>query len=62
MSDILKLCNVIRETGYAIHCYLGPGHFENVYENALLHRLTKQGLSSTAVSCACVRRRRDTAG
>jgi GxxExxY protein len=44
MSDILKLCDVIRETGYAIHCFLGPGHLEKVYENALLHRLTKQGL------------------
>jgi GxxExxY protein len=44
MSDILKLCDVIRETGYAIHRYLGPGHFESVYEKALLHRLAKQGL------------------
>jgi len=44
MSDIFKLCDVIREAGYAIHRYLGPGHFESVYEKALLYRLTKQGL------------------
>jgi GxxExxY protein len=44
LSDILKLCDVIRETGYAIHCYVGPGHFESVYENSLLHRPAKHGL------------------
>ncbi len=44
MSDILKLCDRVRETGFAIHCYLGPGHLEKVYENALFHRLVKQGI------------------
>lgn len=39
-----ELCDVVRETGCAIHCYLGPGHLEKVYENALVHRLRKAGL------------------
>lgn len=43
MKTIKELCDVVRETAYAIHCYLGHGHLEKVYENALFHRLTKQG-------------------
>ena len=43
MKTIKELCDVVRETAYAIHCYLGHGHLEKVYENALLHRLKKQG-------------------
>ena len=43
-QDILKLCDVVRETAYAIHVYLGHGHLEKVYENALAHRLKKLGL------------------
>lgn len=39
-----ELCDVVRETGFAIHCYHGPGHLEKIYENALVHRLRKQGL------------------
>jgi GxxExxY protein len=34
---------VVRETSYAIHCYHRNGHLEKVYENALVHRLRKQG-------------------
>jgi GxxExxY protein len=37
-------CDVVRETGYAIHRYHGPGHLEQVYEKALFHRLQKLGL------------------
>ena len=45
MKDrIFQLCDVVRETGYAIHRYHGPGHLEKVYENALFHRLVKLGL------------------
>ena len=46
MSDdeILSLCDVIRQTGYDIHVYLGSGHLEKVYENALAHRLIKLGI------------------
>jgi GxxExxY protein len=39
------LCDVVRETAYAIHCYHGPGHVEKIYENALVHRLRKKGLA-----------------
>jgi len=44
MEDIMKLCDVVRETGFAIHRYHKHGHLENVYENALAHRLRKLGL------------------
>ncbi len=44
MKDIMQLCNVIRETGFAIHGYHRNGHWEKIYENALVHRLAKQGL------------------
>lgn len=40
----MELCDLIRETGFAIHCYLRNGHLEKVYENALAHRLCKQGI------------------
>ena len=43
-NDVFELCDIVRETGYAIHQYLRNGHVEKVYENALLHRLKKQGL------------------
>jgi len=42
--DIKALCDQVRETAYAIHCFLGHGHLEKVYENALAHRLRKSGL------------------
>ena len=44
MRDINELCDIVRETAYAIHCYHGHGHLEKVYENALAHRLRKAGL------------------
>ena len=44
MKTIKELCNLIRETAYAIHLYHGYGHLEKVYENALAHRLRKRGL------------------
>ena len=44
MQDIMKLCDVIRETGYAAHRYLRNGHVEKVYENSLTNRLRKLGL------------------
>lgn len=39
-----QLTDIVRETSFAIHCYLGCGHLEKVYENALVHRLGKLGL------------------
>jgi len=44
MQDIMKLCDFVRETGYATHRYLRNGHVEKVYENSLAKRLRKQGL------------------
>ena len=44
MKDIMQLCDVVRETSYAIHVYHGHGHLEKVYENTLAHRLRKLGL------------------
>jgi GxxExxY protein len=44
MKTINELCNVVRQTAYDIHVYLGNGHLEKVYENALAHRLRKVGL------------------
>ena len=43
-SDVFKLCDVVRQTAYEIHVFLGPGHVEKVYENALAHRLRKKGI------------------
>ncbi len=44
MRTINELCDIVRETSYAIHLYHGHGHLEKVYENALAHRLQKLGL------------------
>ncbi len=41
---INELCDVVRQTAYAIHVYHGLGHLEKVYENALARRLRKLGL------------------
>lgn len=43
-GDIFKLCDVIRETSFAIHNYLRTGHREYIYENALANRLRKLGI------------------
>jgi GxxExxY protein len=41
MENIKQLCDLIRETSFAIHTYLKFGHLEKVYENALMNRLQK---------------------
>ncbi len=46
MQDIMKLCDVIRETGFAIHTYHRNGHMEKIYERALAHRLDKKGIAA----------------
>ncbi|HRA67738.1 MAG TPA: GxxExxY protein, partial [Caldilinea sp.] len=43
VEDIKPLVDQVREIAYAIHVYLGHGHLEKVYENALAHRLRKAG-------------------
>ena len=44
MRTIREMCDLVRETAYAIHLYHGHGHLEKVYENALAHRLRKVGI------------------
>ncbi len=43
-TDIFQLCDVVRETAFAIHKYHRHGHLEKVYENELAHRLKKLGI------------------
>jgi GxxExxY protein len=43
-SDVNKICDVIREAGFGLHKYLGPGFREKVYERGMVHRLRKAGL------------------
>ena len=43
-GDIFTLCNVVRQTSFDIHHFLRSGHREQIYENALVHRLAKQGI------------------
>lgn len=42
-EQINKIADFIRETSFAIHRYHKHGHLEKVYENALAHRLRKNG-------------------
>ena len=44
MENVMQLCDLIRETSFAIHTYLKFGHLEKVYENALMNRLQKTGV------------------
>ena len=44
-GDILTLCNIVRQTSFEIHKYLRHGHKEQIYENALVHRLKKRGIT-----------------
>lgn len=44
MQELQSLLDLIRQVAFAIHLYLGHGHLEKVYENALVHRLRKAGL------------------
>jgi GxxExxY protein len=43
-EHINQLCDLVRETSFAIHRYHRHGHVEKIYENALVHRLRKQGI------------------
>ena len=43
-ENINELCDVVRETSFAIHSYHRNGHLEKIYENALATRLRKAGL------------------
>jgi GxxExxY protein len=43
-EHINQLCDLVRETSFAIHRYHRHGHVEKIYENALAHRLRKLGV------------------
>jgi len=43
-TDVFRLCDTVRESAFAIHKFHRHGHLEKVYENALTHRLRKQGI------------------
>lgn len=43
--EILRLCDLVRQTAYELHVFLRHGHLEKVYENGLAHRLAKAGLT-----------------
>ena len=43
-QDIKQLCDTIREISFDIHRYHRSGHLEKIYENALAHRLRKNGI------------------
>ena len=53
-NTVFELCDIVRETGFAIHKYLRNGHLEKVYENALVHRLRKQGIHVVAQQALAV--------
>ena len=44
-DPVLRLCDTVRETAFAMHGYLRHGHLEKVYENGLAARLRRQGLA-----------------
>jgi len=43
MNAAKNLADIVRETAYKVHVYLGVGFLEKVYENALVNRLRKGG-------------------
>ncbi|MBI4179439.1 GxxExxY protein [bacterium] len=43
-EEILKLCDIVRQTAFELHTFLRHGHLEKVYENGLARRFRKKGL------------------
>jgi len=43
-QDMKQLCDIIRQISFDIHRYHRSGHLEKIYENALVHRLKKNGI------------------
>ena len=50
-GEILTLVNVVRQTSYEVHKYLRSRFTEKIYENALAHRLRKQGIRAEQQQC-----------
>ncbi len=46
-TEVNKICDVIRECGFGLHRFLGPGFREKAYERGMIHRMRKAGLSGT---------------
>lgn len=42
--EILELTDLVRQTAFEVHSFLGNGHLERIYESALIHRLDKLGI------------------
>jgi GxxExxY protein len=42
-----EIARQIVDAAFKIHTTLGPGLFESVYENVMVHELTKRGLLVT---------------
>src|SRR5688572_33442979 len=53
-GNIFTLSDLIRETSFEIHKYLRSGFAEKIYENALAHRLRKQGIRAEQQQCVRV--------
>ena len=43
-ENINQLCDIVRETSFALHRYHRHGHLEKIYENGMANRLRKQGV------------------
>ena len=54
-ENVNALCDIVRETSFALHCYLRCGHLEKVYEQGLVHRLRKQDIEVVQQAPLCVR-------
>ena len=44
--EINALCDKIRQLAFEIHVDFRHGHLEKIYENALVHRLIKAGITA----------------
>lgn len=53
-GEILKLSDLVRRTSLEIHKYFRSGFTEKIYENALAHRLRKQGVRVEQQECVRV--------
>lgn len=54
IETINQLCDIVREASFAIHQYHRHGHLEKIYENALAHRLRRQGIEVVQQHPLCV--------
>ena len=43
--ELIKLIEIVRQTGFETHVYFKSGFLEKVYENALSNRLRNKGLN-----------------